>query len=645
MATQDGQARGTGPARRTGGDAPSTGTLAFGEFRIDCTRRRLLRNGRRIRIQQKPLDVLIYLTRNQDRVVTRHELLEQFWFRTVNEEALTRCISTLRKLLGDTREPARFIETVWGRGYHFIEPVRISNADPPAADDPLLPGAGSDMPAGTSRPGDTRLWTWGLAAIVAGLAMALAGAWLRETPDDTADISIRRLAVLPMDAGHDADRWLAEALTDHLTHTIAQIEGVTVIARGATAHLSSHSDPRTLGQQLGVEAVLTSQLVRNGEQMGLRSQLLSTADGSVLWSFTAPPSVGGPVPAQSEQLATAVAKRLWATLRIREQAAAVAPEAYRHYLQGRYYWNQRSPTGLAAAIEAYEAALAIEPEYVDALVGLADSWLLVPLYSATPPAYAAHRARAAAERALQLDRRASGAHAVLGVIAMQYDWDWAEAEASLHRALTLNPNNAAAEQWLAEMYCYRFRPDDCRQHLRTATSLDPLSPVLRMLRGSPALFSGDFPSAVTTYLRALEDDPDFAFTRYVLGLAYTGLGEWDRAIAAYRASLPHLGMAIVGGPLVFAMARGGDTDGARRLVAELEDLALRRYVPPTKLATAWLGLAERERALHWLERALEVRDDRLVYLGVDVHFLELHDDPGFRSYAERVGVLDILRPL
>lgn len=388
------------------------------------------------------------------------------------------------------------------------------------------------------------------------------------------------------------------------------------------------------------DAALLTHLEQEGDRMLLRVRLVSTSDGSILWSFSTAPAVDELDDNQVRQLARSVTKRLWANLQLRESDRLVDRRAYQHYLRGRYYWNQRSGVALAAAIQNYEAALKLEPNYVDALLGLADSWLLMPLYLAVQPKEAFPEARAAAARALELDPGAAHAHAVLGVVAMQYDWDWGEAEAHLRRALTLNPNDATAEQWMGELHCYRLREAECREHLRAASGLDPLSPVLRMMRGSPALFSGDFRAAVAAYSAAIAEVPDFPLLRYSLGLAYVGLEDWDRAIESYEASLPNLGLAVVGGPMAYALARRGATAEARALLADLERLADSEYVPPMKIAIGWLGLGERERALEWLERALDVRDDRLVYLAVDVHFLELHEDPDFQTYARRVGLLD-----
>ena len=619
--------------------------VAFDGFRIDCAGRRLVLDGDRIRIQQKPLDVLIYLARNHSRVVPREELLERFWPRAVNEESLTRCISTIRRHLGDTREPPRYIETLWGMGYRFIGPVEpapdrvVEGAAAPAAQPP-----GAD---GWARR--RRLWPRWLAVAAAAAALVVGPIYLARTtsPLDTAEEpiggAIQGLAVLPMIAGPGAEPWLAVALTDHLIETLYRFDGVRVVARGSTARFSADSDPREVGAQLGVDVALITSLEQSGHLTRLSAQLVSTRDGALLWRFSATPNSAGVDAMQVRQLAGSVAKRLWANLQVRGAERAVDPRAYQHYLSGRYYWSQRSSAALAAAIRSYEAALAIDSDYVDALLGLADAWLVLPQYIATPPKEAIPRARAAARRALEIDPAAAHALAVLGVVAMQYDWDWATAEAHLRQAVTLNPNDASAEQWLGEFYCYRQRPDDCRKHLHAAAGLDPLSPVLRMMAGSPALFSGDFETAAAAYAEAVEDVPEFPMSRYVLGLSQAGLGDWDAAIAGYEASLPDLGLPIVGGPMAYALARRGDTGRAEAVLEELGRLAETHYVPPTKIATAWLGLQDKARALEWLGRALDVRDDRLVYLAVDPHFRELHGDPEFRAYADRVGVLDVLR--
>jgi tetratricopeptide (TPR) repeat protein len=220
---------------------------------------------------------------------------------------------------------------------------------------------------------------------------------------------------------------------------------------------------------------------------------------------------------------------------------------------------------------------------------------------------------------------------------MQYDWNWAVAETLVREAVALTPNDATAQQWLGEFLCYTSRFDECRRQLRIAFELDPLSPVLRMQQGSPALYSGNFAAAAALYTDATRDSPDFSMGHYALGLAYVGLENWDRAIESYRLSIPDLGLAIVGGPLAYALGRNGELAEAQQTVSALEVLAESRYVPPSKIAVAYLGVGDYRRAKQELIRAIEVHDDRLVYFALDVHFRNLVAEDGFRDIASRIG--------
>lgn len=616
--------------------------VAFGGFRIDFRRRKLSRDHHRLRIQRKPLDVLIFLVEHADRLVTREELLATFWNDGAHDEALTRCISILRKVLADTREPHKFIETVWGQGYRFLAAVQV---EPNGAVDPKSISHGA-MAGGERADRAPRRVGRRSSVALTGMAVigAISGFWFWSTLSDPVYGTIKRLAVTPVSATRTTDQWLAEALTDHLADTLSLIEGITVIARGSLADFPVQSDPVELGRALGVDAILVAELFEDGELIGMRAQLLSTGDGSVLWRYSVPPRSSIPQAKDVEDMAGSVAQRLWATLQLRPRTSEIDAEAYRHYLRGRYYWKQRSKTSLNDAIVSFERALAIAPDYADALVGLAESWLLLPLYGAMAPSETIPQARRAAEDALKIDPRLAPALAVVGTIEMQYDWNWTAAEAHLREALTLDPNDATIEQWLGELHCYRKRFEECSRHLQSAAGLDPLSPVLRMLQGSPALWSGDFGEAIRVNRLALDRAPEFGLTRYVLGLSHAGLGDWDGAIEWYLAARPALGLEIVGGPLIYALAQSGDRDGAMALTRELEKLSEDRYVPPSKLAIAWIGLGEPEVALAWLEQALLVRDDRLVYLAVDRHFHDLYQHPKFRDAAARIGVLDLIAP-
>ena len=591
-------------------------SLRFGEYRLDLTRRILLRGDDRVRIQKKPLAVLIYLIEEAPRMVPRDELLKRFWSRAVNDEVLTRCVSTIRKHLGDNEDPPRFIETYRAQGYRFIADIGASAS-----------GATQSQAAPNHR------LKIGAATLVAVLVAAVA-LWPAKTPDESASERIERLAVLPLSVDVGRSEWLKPALSGHLMLAVSRIEGVTVV--------SSNMDPDDLditshGKDLNVEALLLSRLERTASGSALGARLVAVDDGTLLWSATVESEYEFSTGEQVQELARQLAIRLRPALQLSKRKSTVDPRAYSYYLQGRYYWAQRSAIGLEAAIAAFDAALAIERNYVDALLGSAESWLLMPLYGAMAPDEAIPRARELAERALAFNSVSGRARGVLGAIAMQYDWDWSKAETLLREAVTLNPNDATAQQWLGEVFCYTGRFEECVRQLQIAYELDPLSPVLQMQQGSPALYSGDYRAAVSLYLEASRNAPEFAMGRYALGLAYAGLGDWPQAIAAYRTSQPDLGLEIVGGPLIYALAKEGAIQEARQLLQELETIAASRYVPPSKLAIAYLGLGDRNRALAELRRAVELRDDRLVYFVNDVHFRNLIDEAGFRDIAADIG--------
>lgn len=601
------------------GDRNSTDRVHFEDFEIDLGARTLRRHGERIHIQRKPLEVLIHLARSAPRMVPRDELLEMFWSGAVNEEVLTRCISTIRKALEDTMDPPRFIETHRGAGYRFL-------AGPHPAPET----------ATVSRPPWPRAASYpiGVAALAAIIGVAIGFSSWTSGPDDR---RINRIAVMHMSVPANEPDWLAVAMTENLTHTVSRIEGITVVAPGSMDAARALTEGR-----LNVDAVLTSHFERREDGSSITAHLKAAPDGELLWStrVESPEQFGSRE--QVANLSRKVAVRLRPTLQLRRPERPVDPAAYRHYLEGRYFLGQRSSESLHDAIEAFEAALVIDAEYADAMVSTAEAWLVLPLYGATRPNESIPRARQLAERALATDPENAGAMAVLGAIAMQFDWDWRNAERLLHDSITRNPNSARAHQWLGEVFCYQGRAAECRHQFETALDLDPLSPVLRMQRGSVHFYAGEYQAALKAWSAAARENPSFSLGRYVVGLAHAGLGEWRRAVEAYESTLPELGLEITGGPLVYALAKDGRRERARAVLRDLETLAEERYVPPSKLAIAYLGLGDDARARAAFVDAIEAHDDRMVYFATDVHTRDLGRDPQYLEILQRIGLESVV---
>ena len=482
-------------------DSTRLDTLQFGEFRIDLQQRILFRGTERVRIQRKPLAVLIHLIQQAPRMVPREELLQEFWSRAVNEESLTRCISTIRTLLGDNKNPPRFLETHHAQGYRFIAEV-VKSGD-------------AAFPEGPA--------SWPRRQIIATAVLILTSIILVATrfvpgsaPSGPSTETFNRIAVMPVVVEFPGEPWLGRALTDHVMRAVSRIEGITVVASGPASGII---EPQKQGNRLDVQALLLTRLEEMPRGSRMSARLVATEDGALLWqsSFESPDAIVSS--SQVEKLARQVAVRLRPALQLRDQNMQVDESAYASYLRGRYYWSQRTAVGLEAAIVAFTEALEINPDYADAMLGAAESWLLLPLYGARPPMEAIPNARALSQQVLDADPHNARARAVLGVIAMQFDWNWLAAESLLREAVALNPNDATAQQWLGELYCYQSRFDECRRQLRMALELDPLSPVLLMQQGTAALYSGNFDAAIVAYETAVENSPQFALGRYALGLA------------------------------------------------------------------------------------------------------------------------------
>lgn len=588
--------------------------IAFDTFVIDREARTLTRSGNRVQIQRKPLEVLIHLVQAAPRLVTRDELLQQFWSRAVNEEALTRCVSTIRKLLGDLDDPPRLIETHRAQGYRFIGTLSERGPAAPRSGKPIaLAGAGAGVAL----------------LVVAGLAFAP-----RQTDVPPEIEYIDRVAVLPMGTHSSQPDWLSGALTDHLIHSMSRIEGITIVAPGTIA---ADTPVATVAERLGVDAVLSSRLTSDDAQTSLTAQLKSAPEGEILWS-TRITSDAGLGASQINDLSRKVASRLRPAIQLQQAGEPVDPTAYRNFLRGRFFLSQRNAQSLYAAIESFEAALAIEPDYAEAAVGAAEAWLFLPLYGATPPIDSAPRARALAERAVALEPENPSAKAMLGAIAMLFEWKWEKAEELLSDAVAANPSDAAAHQWLGELNCFQRRFEECERRLSRAFELDPLSPVLNMQQGSVDFYAGNYQEALSKYVAAAAENPDFAMGRYVIGLAHAGLGQWDQAVTAYESVLSDLGPEVVSGPLAYALAQRGDTTQANAQLTELERIAAGRYVPPSKIAIAYLGLGKTAEAQREFLEAIEARDDRLVYFATDVHTRDLVGQAPFQAIAQQLGL-------
>lgn len=612
-----------------------------GDWRVEPELDEIRRGGERVRLEPRSMAVLVHLIECSGQVVSAEELLDRVWTGVVvAPSSVYQTIAQLRRALGDDSENPSYIDNVPRKGYRLIARVeQVASAT-------MTGAADGSAPASAMR----RRWHWwqtALAALIVimGVAFFLVPESLRQRVLGRAP-SERSVAVLPFqNFGADpADAYLADGLTEDLLLSIGRLPGVDVTARSsAFVFRERDKDVREIARALNVRYVLDGSVRRFGDRLRVHAQLVNAATGFELWSDSYDRPFADVLRVQ-EDIARAVARSLTVLL-TRETSQRLArhaqfdPDAFDAYLRGRSFWNERSVEGLHRAMEQYDVALRHDADDPRTHVALAELLVVLPLYGIESPQIAFPRARAAASRALELDAALAEARATLAVVRYQYDWDWAGAEEEFQRSLALNPSYATARQWYAEFLSYAQRFQEAEAQIRLAQGLDPLSPTITTLRGSPALWAHRYPEGAQAYREALAVHPDFALAHYSLGLCQVAVGQAADAVASFQRSLSGLGAEFVAPSLAHAYVALGREREARDLL-ELVLLAERkRFVSPYKIAVLHAALGEVDSAFARLNEAYEIHDDRLVLLRVDPLLDPLRSDPRFGTLLQRTGAV------
>jgi tetratricopeptide (TPR) repeat protein len=318
--------------------------------------------------------------------------------------------------------------------------------------------------------------------------------------------------------------------------------------------------------------------------------------------------------------------------------SAENPEAYQLYLKGRYHWNKRTPDGTQKAIDYFRAAIAKDPRYALAYVGLADCYH-VPA-NPLPPREKMPLAKAATMKALQLDDTLAEAHTSLARVLYAYDWDWPAAEKEFKRAIELNPRYAPAHQWYGGYLSAtdRFREADAEK--KRALELEPLSLVINFDVGLASYYSRNYDQAIDQFQKTLELDANFPPPHIYLAAAYEQKGMLEEAITAFQRAItvtqdPFKARAMAGLAHVYAVS--GTKIEARKILAELQTLSEHSYIPATDTAMVYTGLGDKDKAFAQLEKAYEEHSFSLSNLKVEPRFDPLRSDPRFADLLRRIG--------
>jgi TolB-like protein/DNA-binding winged helix-turn-helix (wHTH) protein/Flp pilus assembly protein TadD len=628
----------------------------FGIFELDARSGELRRDGVKVRLQEQPFQALLMLIEHAGDVVTREELRRHVWRDETFvdfDHGLNSIVNRLREALGDSGESPVFIQTLPRRGYRFLAPVEEVSTTPAAAGAPVPPPPHVatapvmpevvEMPHTAPRFGARGILMIAIVATLAGgayLASRLIGARAVFPA-----VGQARLAVLPFAnlTGDQEQQFFVDGLHEEMIFRLGRMQPqrLAVVARTSVMPYRDGSHTiAAIARDLDVDYVLEGSVRRAGERFRITAQLIRADDESHLWTetydrgwtdlFAIQTDVGARV---ADSLAVELVPSYQAAV---ERDAKVSPQAYEHYLRGRFYWNQRtrdSSSQLARAIEQFKLAIAAEPDYALAYVGLADAYDSIVF---SDPGFSQDeypKAREAIHRALQLDQRLASAHATLAWMTMHFEHDWALAERAFGRALELDPSDSLARFRYSHLLAVRGRLPEAETEARAARASDPLSAPITNILAWYSFYGG----ADTQALQRMREAADLegnqtrfhAFAAYV----YAVRGDCDRA-ATELGRFPHAADTFPRtSEAAFALARCGDAMLAEGL---RQELVARRMAYPA--AMVHFGRGEMEAFYDWLNRAIDARSPEPLYIGMDPAFRRERQDPRLQAALRRLGM-------
>lgn len=464
------------------------------------------------------------------------------------------------------------------------------------------------------------------------------------------DKALDSIAVLPVvNAANDPEtEYLSDGITESLINSLSQFPQLRVVARTtAFRYKGKEIDPRQVGRELGVRAVLTGRLTQRGDKLALQVDLVETGEGSQVWGEQYDRKASELL-AVKQELTRDISEKLRLRLGVEDEKRltrgdAGNTEAYELYLRGRHFWNRRTGANIKKAMEHFQQAIDKDPNYALAYVGLADCYVVLEEYAGTPASETLPKARAALQRALQIDDSLAEAHASLGIIDYN-SWNFSEAEREFRRAIELNSNYATAHHWYsAYIRLVKGRSDEAMAEIRQAQQLDPLSPIIGINVAAIHLMKGELDAAIEESKKVLELDPKFPEAHRALGFAYLRQGRYEEAIAELEKAVESSGrqsrcLANLGA--CYAVA--GKKAETRAILKELEDKYDRREALGQNLANLYAALGDKERAFAYLEKDFQAGSGTLPGIAYEAGYNILRDalssDPRWNDLLLRIGL-------
>jgi DNA-binding winged helix-turn-helix (wHTH) protein/TolB-like protein len=622
-------------------DVSATDRWKFGDFVLDTNKKTLRRSGARVDMPMKELELLCMLVRHRGELVTKDELFEEIWEDSfVGENNLSRHVYLLRRTLKELGADDGLIENVPRRGYRFTGEVLPVDPDEIRVEKHTHTRTVVELPPDSSIRSRSRIRLAGYSLAVA-LLIGFVGYFGYRNSVTGPGKAISSLAVLPFrtigNTG-DPDFHSGAGLADTLTTRLSNVKALRIRPLNAVASYRD-ADPIAAGKELGVDAVIDGTIYYSGERVRVTAKLVNVDSASVIWSGEFERLKAEELSLHHD-LAIQIVPVIASNLDPAEHSAIAKKytqdaDAYALYLKARYEWNKRSYPAMIEAQRLFRNAIAADPKFALAYVGLADT-LLTNQGSAPEGANLI-------TRALEIDPTMAEAHASRGFYLMFYEWNWSEAESAFKRSIEINRNYPTAHHWYATLLSIRGEFDSAKSEMHMALELDPSSHNFLADLGQLYYFSGDYAEAESYCLRALQIYPDFAFAHEYLHYIYLKTGQHEKAIGAIARSDEINGSFVLGtaaqkyDPLTEyrnAFQRSGIKGYFDHKYPGTPAAPDRYYFYAIKHAVT----NERERALDYLERSVRSRAFLAAFMKANPIFEELREEPRYREILQTMGL-------
>ena len=604
----------------------------FDDFVVDPETWRLARDGQEIHLEPVALNLLIYLISHRDRLVTRDELMDTVWGDTViSESAVSQAVARVRKALGDDSATPRYLETVHSKGYRFIAEVQ----------EIVSPDHADPSPVGPSKKAQRRVLVAGAAMVI---LVVLAVFWTRapdrETPQDE---QIRSLAVLPLSnlTGDPEQAHYADGLQDILITELSQVPGLRVTSRQSTKRYRGSELPTTdIAGELGVDALVEGSLLRSGDNIELTVQLIDGRSDAHLWAQQYSSETSHVFDLMSD-IAFAVGSEISPTGTssvaegsVKARMDPVEPRAVEAYTLGVTYLDRFTPDGIRTAIDQFETAVAIEPDFALAWGHLAAAYALEALFGFAQPRASIEKCRAASLKAIEADDHVSIGHAGLGWVRL-WTGELDGACESFEEALRLNPSGPYALHGSADCLMLDGRVDESVARTRDLLMIGPFTAMHNMPFPVHLAMADRMDEAIIAAKDMQARVPHFS-VHWFLAIAYWEQGRFDQALEEDRLELERRGDTVRLAALEEGLAAGGPTGAVRAMAEVLVARASESYVDPFEIGEMFARAGMVDEALYWLDQAAGHGSYKMTYVAFWPHLDILRDDPRYPDLLQRV---------